>query len=258
MGRHLQACAANGSDALSQLKQRHAGLRAFFSAFPDTFDIEFVGAGEHATEFIVTLLEAVDTQEEEALIDAKIGPGCSSPDAENQTATAVSSSSSNDGSRSASSSARSASTERYESSGGGVGLKPAPTVAELRAALRVRGLSAQGNKAELVERLRGAPPPIASVVVKDGDAPKMGVQRAAGNGDEGVGSVDAGGEDGGSVLQTTVVDYLLDCGGSASSRNVGRHLAARGLLAPLKRRSVLPSECFSLSGAVLDAMDARA
>ena len=41
MGRHLQGCMVNGRDALSQLKQRHAGLRHFFTSFPDVFQIEY-------------------------------------------------------------------------------------------------------------------------------------------------------------------------------------------------------------------------
>ena len=39
IGRHLQSQVLDGGDALSQLKQRHAGLRDFFRAFPESFAI---------------------------------------------------------------------------------------------------------------------------------------------------------------------------------------------------------------------------
>ena len=38
------------------------------------------------------------------------------------------------------------------------------------------------------------------------------------------------------MISTQVADYLRGEGGEASSRNVGRHLAAKGLLRPLKAR----------------------
>lgn len=220
IGRHLQSCVMNGRDALSQLKEQSMGLRSFFSTFPESFEISFAeddalsGNGRSTREranpgeFWVSLIESGDgikDTQEELLIDAKIGDGCGR---ENDPAEAGGGMSTVD--------RGDASSQDWRDS----------TVPELRAELRQRGLPAIGRKAELIDRLQGAKSAITRQGSMSKAADSIKPQAVSGVAED---------EDDQQVADT-VVQYLEGCGGVASSRNVGRHLAAEGLLVALKRK----------------------
>ena len=57
IGRYLQGKVVGGRDVLSQVKQRHAGLRAFFQTFSDEFEM-FSPEGVEEPEFMVRLAES--------------------------------------------------------------------------------------------------------------------------------------------------------------------------------------------------------
>ena len=57
IGRYLQGKVVGGRDVLSQVKQRHAGLRAFFQTFSDEFEM-FSPEGVEEPEFMVHLAES--------------------------------------------------------------------------------------------------------------------------------------------------------------------------------------------------------
>ena len=58
IGRYLQGKVVGGRDVLSQVKQRHAGLRAFFQTFSDEFEM-FSPEGVEEPEFMVRLADAL-------------------------------------------------------------------------------------------------------------------------------------------------------------------------------------------------------
>ncbi len=79
IGRYLQTVRVESTDVdvLSALKQKHAGLRAFFHTFTDKFVLHR-GSGDDKLEFRVTLAapaDESDARQEELLMDAKIGRG---------------------------------------------------------------------------------------------------------------------------------------------------------------------------------------
>ena len=214
------------------------GLRAFFEAFPEQFAVAFDLEGPDADEsepgargeFFVTLLEPpseddADTQQEERLIDAKIG----------QTAAAR---------------ARASGEPSGARGGGGGGggavadddeqLAPAGsmeqlTVKALQAELRQRGLPATGLKAELIQRLSEAHELTGWTV----EAPPSSVAASASASAPAPQATAASAEPDGAdrALLECVAGYLgRQPGGAASSRNVGRHLASSQLLVTLKQR----------------------
>jgi hypothetical protein len=66
IGRYLQGKVVHGRDVLSQVKQRHVGLRAFFQTFSDEFEM-FTPEGVEEPEFMVRLAESdADEQRQEA------------------------------------------------------------------------------------------------------------------------------------------------------------------------------------------------
>lgn len=193
IGRHLQSKIVNGRDALSQLKQRHAGLRAFVDTFPDTFEIEHEPPNGATTSqedpdgpftFYVRMLSPEDGDDfsnDEILMDAKIGRREEMEEAARQSDASTRASSGRSSAAAgavAGAIARAASAATADEGGvadahgaaaegeGGASAQAAGfagaerlehlTVPELRGELRVRGLPTLGRKAELLARLRGA------------------------------------------------------------------------------------------------------
>ena len=226
IGRHLQSCVVDGRDALSQLKEQSRGLRSFFSTFPESFEMS--KADEDASprngavgEFFVTLLEGADREtdtQEELLIDAKIGGAAdrrlAAPDGGDEEEEERYGDEDEVGGG-----------ERAGSLSGGRTEWGARTVSELRAELRQRGLSTLGRKADLIERLEG-------VGASSSPPSRYGTATAA----RPAPSQSRSGSSADTSVTDTVVRYLEGCGGVASSRNVGRHLAAEGLLFTLKQK----------------------
>ena len=177
----MQASRIGEEDMLSQLKQRHFGLRAFFATFPDIFHCEFTEDGDGAIsatdgeggpqpkgEFFVSLVDAPADEQEGLLIDAKIGSG------EERPSLSGSSGSSGSGGSSGSSDSSGGRRDYVEDDmdaglteegmvgagahyGAGAPFQPSSaTVPKLRDELRRRGLSTLGRKTDLIERLVAA------------------------------------------------------------------------------------------------------
>lgn len=174
IGRRLQGTMLNGADALSQLKEKHAGLRVFVETFPDTFQIEY--AEEEEAErgepgaiftFFVRLLAPEDGEgfsDDEVLMDAKIGSGSSAAgfsddDSDGHARRSQELRPDAGAAVAGRGAAQSLATAGGDAAGGSsAGGDPdinegRLTVTELRAELQRRGLSTAGRKAELVERL---------------------------------------------------------------------------------------------------------
>ena len=283
IGRFLQGSRSDGQsqDMLSKLKRRHSGLRAFLAIFPDKFEIaqEEAVEGQRPSEFFVSLLDMAarpDKQQEELLIDAKIG---SANVRARESAMGPAQADAAASSRGALDVAAVGwqSSKGTETDGPGTDEQAESwetrSVPDLRAELRRRGLAATGRKSELLERLQALPPsaprdsrpqsihsttpppripPLAQPIagrtagavggpMAIGLVPSQEAAARTGSGsDVGVqvqASAGGSGSDAGEVaLQGAVVAYLESKDGSASSRDIGRYLAARGQLQELKNR----------------------
>ena len=297
LGRALQGTMmagidAPGIDALSMLKQRHAGLRAFIETFPENFQVELPEEDDEVSDsftFFVRLLSPEDGDDftnDEILMDAKIGSGVVEgahdgadlddelDELDNLDEDYADEDDDTD-------------DDGGESRSGGP--RQAQTVAELRTELLRRGLPTSGRKAELIERLidaesrdvvRGAGGSVQRRSRPDYALPRgpssgrygqgagaatpvvptyrnglaeAGTKRWAskapyGRGDKGSqvargASTQQGrgpadeldDEEADELLVSSVVQFLEREGGTASSRNVGRHLAAANLLQRMKR-----------------------
>ena len=143
IGRYLQGKVVHGRDVLSQVKQRHVGLRAFFQTFSDEFEM-FTPEGVEEPEFMVRLAESdADEQRQEARLMtykgiAAEGEAEADDDAE--------------GDEGGVGGVGGATDAGWA---GEVGWADAQRlgVTELRPLLRRLGLSASGRKAELLDRL---------------------------------------------------------------------------------------------------------
>lgn len=216
---------------------------------------------EETTEFFVSLLEAVADGDEEMVMDAKIGLGGDDANAEwrDRSGASIDGATYGPGAEGAVDEAAGDVLDAVgaESDTGARDVArgasfEAATVPELKAELRRRGLPAQGRKAELLDRLRGDVLPASSGLWKADGA--VGSVAGRSNGAEGGGSgplaaerqsriervaaaQDQAEDPSETKLQQSVVGYLAGQPGcQASSRDVGRHLAAQGLLATLKER----------------------
>ena len=65
------ALKVNGRDVLSQLKQRHNGVRAFFQAFPDRFEMDVDESTERGEFFVRLPADFEQQKEEEQLMNVK-------------------------------------------------------------------------------------------------------------------------------------------------------------------------------------------
>ena len=150
IGRQLQRQMINGRDALSQLKHRHGGLRAFITDHPDTFAVEREEEDERGvTEFFVRLTDkagadALEDSHDEMVMDAKIGNLQQADNGASGGTTGGELLDDEDEGESGGSS--SVGAEAFERM----------TVPQLRSALRERGLRAIGRRADLLERLHEA------------------------------------------------------------------------------------------------------
>ena len=244
-------------------------LRAFLHEQPAWFDIRRLDGDEagELTEFLVQLLENDDTVEgegeEQELIEAKIGTAAleveDEPFEDDELPPA------GVGGPKGGEVPMGDAGELSEQQALWLTLQ-SRTVPELRAELRARGLPSMGNKGDLLQRLYSAvgddgtggnamleapqeaaaasnwvhPSGIggasgASAGRPDGRA-RGGARPSGATGASGAPLGAARGEAGDRELVATVTAYLEGAGGSQSSRNVGRHLAARGQLQQLKDR----------------------
>ncbi len=137
IGRFLQAQRVNGRDVLSQVKQRHAGLRAFFQTFSDEFEM-YTPEGMEDPEFMVRLAESdADDEKQEARLMSYKGIRAEGEAAEEEEADGAA-----DGMV-----AGSAASARWREA-------QRLSLVDLRPLLRQEGLPVTGRKAELLERLR--------------------------------------------------------------------------------------------------------
>ena len=146
IGRYLQGKVVHGRDVLSQVKQRHVGLRAFFQTFSDEFEM-FTPEGVEEPEFMVRLAESdADEQRQEARLMSYKGiaaEGEAEGEADDDDAGGGKGGKGGEG----------GATDAGWA--GEVGWADAQRlgVTELRPLLRRLGLSASGRKAELLDRL---------------------------------------------------------------------------------------------------------
>ncbi|KAL3921422.1 MAG: hypothetical protein SGPRY_004910, partial [Prymnesium sp.] len=216
LGRFLQTQpgASPRSNALETLKEGHFSLRNFLTDHQAWFNVS--DSSEFRLEFEVVLLDSDFAAEEHRVMDAKLGISASDEsEGEDEQPSGAGKWGEQDGMG-----------EGWE--GGSEmtqGVLQRRTVPELRDELRVRGLLQSGRKDVLIQRLLHHS--------SSGERTGRGAQA---NGSTRREERELSAEECDEQLRDSVAKFLEASGGSESSRNIGRHLSALGLLRQLKSR----------------------